>query len=239
MQLTTLWLERGVPLREAPEKFATARLSTPVLPKPPDDSQELRGGLKMLADGGEWSDDQRQSLKSGVNAIQQVLASVSAIRIMNHERQQHVANLVLRGKVLAVGFPEQASKPQVIPAYLFETDTFIKWNKSQIDGNGHHFISVRIIKLRPSETLALTSPKEIEFPKLKIGRPSAAKLVEIINTLNANPAFGTLSRKEQRERVIDYANINMREHFPNGKNLSPSTVSRYLVKTLTTKMQNP
>jgi hypothetical protein len=226
------WWERGLTLAEAPHRFAPASLAAPVPRVRPADNGDLTGGWKKVADQGGWPQEKRQSIKEGLDGVRGFLENISAIGSLNYERSRHVAGLILAKKAVAVGFPNGATEPQIIPAYLFENHSFIEWGKSEVIGNGLHFVSVKVAKLRRSEQLPeiLNKPKKIA-PKT-VGRRASSEIADIIHELNMDPNFGKASRKSQAELVIKNASAKFPKRFPHGKGLHFSTVCRYLHQEL-------
>jgi len=226
------WWERGVALAEAPNRFAPPSLATPVLAARPVDSGELAGGMKMLADQEEWNPKERQTIKEGLDGVRDIIENVMAVGSLNYERSRHVASLILAKKAVAVGFPNGATKPQIIPAYIFETHSFIKWGKSEVVGNGLHFVSVKVAKLRRSEQLPEIPIRPKKNMPLKVGRRPSSEITDIIHELNMDPGFGKLPRKSQAELVIKKASEKYPKRFSHGKGLHFSTVCRYLHQEL-------
>ncbi len=226
------WWERGVALAEAPSQFVPASLATAGVPAQPGDSGELTGGWKILADQAAWPQEERQKFKKGLNAVRDVFENFKTVSALNYERSRRLADLILAKKAVAVGFPNGTAEPQVIPAYLFENDSCIKWSKSEIEGNGLHFVSVRVAKLRRSEQLPEIPNAPIKKSPKKSGRRPSSEISAIIQELNLDPHFGKLSRKSQAELVIKKAAVKFPRRFAHGKGLHISTVSRYLLQVL-------
>jgi hypothetical protein len=229
-EATALW-ERGIALRDAPERYAPRFLAAPV-GRPQRSQDELSGGWKMLADQNGWDEEKRQAISKGIDQVGNLFESLTAIGRLNYERGRHVANLILTKKAVAIGFANGTSEPQIIPAYLFDNDSSIKWAKSQVAGNGLHFVSVKVTKIRRSEPLPEIPVRAKTKARSKLGRRASSEIIDIIRVLNAEAPFGRLSRKSQTDSVIRYASEKLPERFPQGKGLHPSTVSRYLHQEL-------
>ena len=226
------WWERGVALAEAPDQFAPASLAAPVPEARPAGGGDLSGGWKMLADQEGWPEEKRQTFKKGLDEARDLVENIKAVGSLNYERSRHVAGLILAKKAIAVGFPKGATEPQIIPAYLFENHSFIKWGKSEIAGNGLHFVSIKVAKLRRSQQLPEIAVKPQPKAPSKVGRRTSSEIIDIINELNADASFGKLPRKSQAELVIKKAGAKFPKRFSHGKGLHFSTVSRYLHQEL-------
>lgn len=226
-----LW-KRGIPLCEAPYRFAPARLAAPQpVPRDPNGT-ELPGGLKMLADQKGWDQGRRKAINDGLVQIQAAFGDLRAVAAFNSKRQRHVVDLVLRSKAVAMGFRNGAKEPEIIPAYLFETESFVKWNLNQIAGNGFDFISVKITKLRPSEKLPDEPRKSNAQTKSKPGRPGFGEIVGLIRGKKSDPQFRKLPRKAQAQLIEKLAREKIRHYFAHGKGISQPTLYRYLKQEL-------
>jgi hypothetical protein len=161
--------------------------------------------MKMLADQEGWETHKRQAIKEGVDGVRHFFDSLSAAGALNYQRAHHVASLILAKKAIALGFPNGATQPQIISSYLFENDSFIKWGKSEIVGNGLQFVSVRVTKIRPSERIP-EFPPSAKYMR-KPGRPSKIALID--------RAIESLARRNITIRNSasqkDFANIVLRE----------------------------
>jgi hypothetical protein len=73
--------------------------------------------------------------KDGLEKVEKCINTFIAVGTLNYERSRYVANLVLTKKAVAIGIPNGASEPKIVPAFLFETDAFIKWSKNEVRGN--------------------------------------------------------------------------------------------------------
>lgn len=186
----------------------------------------------MLADQNGWDEEKRLTFKEGLDRLGDSFDNFIAIGRFNSERCRHVANLILAKKAVAVGFPNGATEPQIIPTYLFENDSFIRWDKSEVNGNNLHFVSVKVTKIRRAKQLLETPVGTKAKTSLRVGRRASSEIIDVIHKLNADPQFGKLLRKSQAELVIKYAREKMPERFPHGKGLHVSTVSRYLHQEL-------
>jgi hypothetical protein len=212
------WWEQGVPLAEAPDRFAPASLAAPLEAAQPQD-RDLTGGMKMLADQEPRDANGRQPLREGLEGVLGLIENFAAVGSLNYRRGRHVASIILEKKAVAVGFPNGAAEPQIIPAYLFENPPFIKWGKSEIIGNGFHFVSVKVAKLQRSEQLPEIPNKQKKKTPSKVGRRASSEVIDIIHELNKSPGFRQMRRKAQAELVIKEASEKFPERFPGGKGL--------------------
>lgn len=229
--IAAIW-KRGIALRDAPDEFSPRALNGPVPTAKiePTDDMELTGGLRMLADQQAWDEGRRRAAQQAATILARTGDAILAVGKLNHERCCYVIRMIITGKAVVTGYRNGATgSPQIVPSYLFENPAFIKWSQSAVSGNGLNYISVRITKLRRSKQF---SKQKNKTAKRKIGRPSSEKYIEsAIRELNNDPTFAGLLRKSQVQKVIDFVNDKYSKHFPSGKGLHESTVSRYLVKT--------
>jgi hypothetical protein len=227
-----LW-ERGVALNEAPDRFAPASLAAPVLEARPEDRGELTGGWKMVADQGGWDENRKRAAKDLLAATATLGDSLIAQGRLRDARCSHIVKMILAKKAVAVGFPNGAAgDPQIIPTYLFENRTYIKWGSSSIVGNNLNFVSVRIARLRRTEQLPEIQNEAKANTPAKVGRRPSTEIIEIINELNMDPGFGKLPRKSQAQLVIKRTSEKYPKRFPHGKGLHVSTVCKYLHQEL-------
>ena len=187
------------------------------------------GGMKMMADTGGWDQDRRQSVNKGLKAIQMAADAWVARGRLNHERARHVADLLLKGKAIAIGFTEGAKQPVEIPAYLFDTDDFIKWDKNEIRGNGHRYISVKIVKLEKSERLRQTKRKPI-ITKVRAGRPAYDEIDLVINELKSSHEFLAEPHKLKAAQIEKVLKARYPDKYPDRWILARATSYRYLKK---------
>lgn len=227
MKLAALWTERGIPLRDAPDRLSPPQLYVPDVPPAPAIDGELSGGWRMLADAEGWNSARRLSVKKGLDAFRKLSDSLLATGRLNHERGQYVARLVLTGKAIALGFEDGAKQPVEIPVYLFDTQRFIKWAENEISGNGHRYISVKIVKLDRAEQLP---PKKSRTPNKKapVGRPGSVELKKIIQELKDNPEFRKLLGKSKVALIEGIAKERFSRKYADGKGISRATIYRYL-----------
>lgn len=227
----TLW-RGGVPLSEAPDYFAPARLMVPRPPLQQRGSRELTGGWKVLADQRGWDQEQRKTFKDNLDQSQAAFDNLQVTVALNCERQRYIASLILKDKAVATGFLEEATELEIIPPYLFGTDEFIKWGKNQIVGNGFHFISVKVAKLRRSEELSKETLKSVSRSTPNRGRPGFEGIADLIREKKSDPKFRKLPRKAQAQLIENAAREKFPRYFEHGKEISQATIYRYLKRGL-------
>jgi hypothetical protein len=227
-----MW-ERGVALREAPDRFAPARLADKAFDAKPKESSDLTGGWKMMADQAGWDADQRRTFKEGLSAASSLKEAYMSEAALRNERYSYLLSMLLARKAVAVGFPNGATgDPEIIPTYMFENPKYVNWSTSTVRGNNLNYVAIRVVRLDRSEKLPKrAAPTDSKLAKT-VGRRPSSELIDIINTLNNDPAFGKIPRKSQALLVIKNATEKHPKRFPHGKGLSLATVNRYLYQVL-------
>ena len=223
---TRLW-KRGLSLEEAWWRFG--------LPQ-----QRQRYNSVQPAEVTKPVDKESLSALGGVEIYKAATALISDAfrpildqsRIANEMRSQLV-ELLRNGRLVGYGyhFPRQAlDRPVRIPDDLFDI-AFVRWDKSELEGNGSKYFAVKIF--RSSWLKELPVPVTRSAPtKQKVGRQPSTEIIEIIHDLSQNPNFEKMQRKAQAELVIEAAITKHPKRFSNRKGLHFSTVCRYLHQVL-------
>jgi hypothetical protein len=216
--------EAGRPLDLAVKRYWPP-LTSPSPRQFPNILSTHSAGLQMMMK--RWDRERREKFMASMQAGAKALDDWGANAAQYETSKARLRDAVVYGKALALGIALGASEPAPIPPHLFKNEKFIDWRKSTVKGDGHEFVSVRVVSLAKFQfappPVVRTNPQTEKVSGRPCGKSAVATAYRQLR--DKNTEFDFLPKKAAirllRERLV---------HIDGGKfsHISPKTIGKYV-----------